>query len=289
MASLLEGLRGKRVEVRRAERGDKRRLQEMADRNAVLALTHERLKEERSRERRLGALTALEEALGLEGPPMRIEGFDISNLGDENVVASMVVFEGGVAKKSDYRKFSIRTTGGQNDVGAMREALAATLHAGGWRRQGLRPVVRGGAGPGAHRRWQGTAGRRGGGAAARPVWTRWCRSSRWPSARRRCSCPGRPDPLELAADDIGVLLLRRVRDEAHRFAVGFHRAKRAVETTSFALGSTAGCRGDAQAGDTAALRVAGALLAGHQGGAGGGPRSAGQGGKGGACVCPQDG
>ena len=77
------------------------------------------------RERRLGALTALEKALGLEGPPMRIEGFDISNLGAENIVASMVVFEGGVAKKSDYRKFAIASTDGQDDVGAMREALFA--------------------------------------------------------------------------------------------------------------------------------------------------------------------
>ena len=54
---------------------------------------------------------------------MRIEGFDISNLGGEDIVASMVVFEGGAAKKSDYRKFSIKTTAGQDDVGAMREVL----------------------------------------------------------------------------------------------------------------------------------------------------------------------
>ena len=123
LASFLEGLRGTRVEVRRAERGDKRRLQELAEHNAALALAHERLKEDRSRERRYGALTALEQALGLESVPMRIEGFDISNLGGEDIVASMVVFEGGSAKKSDYRKFSIKSTAGQDDVGAMREVL----------------------------------------------------------------------------------------------------------------------------------------------------------------------
>ena len=67
LAAFLEGLRGTRVEVRQAERGDKRRLQELADQNAALALAHERLKEDRSRERRYGALTALEQALGLDG------------------------------------------------------------------------------------------------------------------------------------------------------------------------------------------------------------------------------
>ncbi len=87
------------MEVRQAERGDKRRLQELADHNAALALAHERLKEDRSRERRYGALTALEQALGLDGVPMRIEGFDISNLGGEDIVASMVVFEGGIRQE----------------------------------------------------------------------------------------------------------------------------------------------------------------------------------------------
>jgi excinuclease ABC subunit C len=236
---LLEGLRGKRVEVRQAERGDKRRLQEMAQRNAVLALTHERLKEERSRERRLGALTALEEALGLEGPPMRIEGFDISNLGDENVVASMVVFEAGVAKKSDYRKFSIRTTGGQNDVGAMREALLRRFAQDGSRDKECDPsfeavpdvvLIDGGKGQlnaalGALRE-----------SGLDSVVTVISLAKR----EEEVFVPWSDDPLELSADDVGVLLLRRVRDEAHRFAVGFHRARRASQTTSSFLNQLPG-------------------------------------------------
>jgi excinuclease ABC subunit C len=234
VASLLLGLRGKQVNVRRAERGDKRRLQEMADRNAALALTHERLKEERSRERRLGALTALEEALGLEGPPMRIEGFDISNLGDENVVASMVVFEGGVPKKSDYRKFSIRTTGGQNDVGAMREAL-------------LRRFTRQGGGSAEYDPSfeavpdlvliDGGRGQLGAavGALQEAGLDSVVAVISLAKREEEVFVPWSADPLELSADDVGVLLLRRVRDEAHRFAVGFHRAKRAVETTSSLL------------------------------------------------------
>ena len=124
LAEFLQRLRGTRVDVRVAERGDKRRLQELADRNAQLALAHERARQERSRERRLGALSSLQECLRLSGPPVRIEGFDVSNLGDENIVASMVVFEGGAAKKEHYRKFTIRSTAGQDDVGSMREALA---------------------------------------------------------------------------------------------------------------------------------------------------------------------
>ena len=103
LSTFLEGLRGTKVNVRTAERGDKRRLQELADRNAALALEHDRLRAERTREHRYGALTALQEVLGLAGPPMRIEGYDISNLGPEHIVASMVVFEGGVPRKSDYR------------------------------------------------------------------------------------------------------------------------------------------------------------------------------------------
>jgi excinuclease ABC subunit C len=239
VAALLEGLRGKRVDVRRAERGDKRRLQEMASRNAVLALTHERLKEERSRERRLGALTALEEALGLEGPPMRIEGFDISNLGDENVVASMVVFEGGVPKKSDYRKFTILSTGGQNDVGAMREALLRRFASDGVANkeydssfEAVPDLLLIDGGKGQLSAAVGALREVGLGSVVKVI--------SLAKREEEVFVPWSADPLELPRDDVGVLLLRRVRDEAHRFAVGFHRARRAVETTNSLLNQLPG-------------------------------------------------
>ncbi len=234
VALLLEGLRGKRVQVRRPERGDKRRLQEMAGRNAILALTHERLKEERTRERRLGALASLEESLGLEGPPMRIEGFDISNLGDEDVVASMVVFEGGLPKKSDYRKFSIRTTGGQNDVGAMREALLRRFAVRGRTDGEYDPsfeavpdlvLIDGGKGQ------LNAAVEALREAGLDSVVTAVSLAKR----EEEVFVPWSPDPLDLPADDVGVLLLRRVRDEAHRFAVGYHRARRAADAASSLL------------------------------------------------------
>jgi excinuclease ABC subunit C len=232
LASFLEGLRGTKVEVRKAERGDKWRLQELAERNAALALAHERLKEDRSRERRYGALTALEQALGLEGVPMRIEGFDISNLGGEDIVASMVVFEGGAAKKSDYRKFSIRSTNGQDDVGAMREVLLRrfTRARGGPAAQDYDPsfeavpdlvMVDGG-------KPQLGAAR----GALRELGLEEAVSVIALAKREEeVFVPWSPDPLGLAEDNLGLLLLRQVRDEAHRFALGYHRNRRTAKTT----------------------------------------------------------
>ena len=234
LAALLQGLRGKKVQMRRAERGDKRRLQQMADRNAALALSHERLKEERSRERRLGGLTALEEALGLEQAPMRIEGFDISNLGDENVVASMVVFEGGVPKKSDYRRFKVRSTEGQDDVGAMREVVLRRFTRGEEQAQAYDPsfeavpdlvLIDGGKG-------QLNAALS---ALQEAGLDQMVTVISLAKKEEEVFVSWAPDALELPADDVGVLLLRRVRDEAHRFAVGFHRTRRAAETTSSLL------------------------------------------------------
>ena len=108
VADALSSRRGAPVEVRVAERGDKRRLRELAERNARLALAQDRLRRERRRQQRVDALAALQEALGLDELPVRIEGFDVSNLGPEHTVASMVVFEGGAPKKAHYRKFKVR-------------------------------------------------------------------------------------------------------------------------------------------------------------------------------------
>ena len=108
LAEALGERRGTAVEVRAAERGDKRRLRELAERNAKLALAQDKLRRERRRRERTEALSELAEAVGMDEVPIRIEGYDISNLGPEHTVASMVVFEGGAPKKSDYRRFRIR-------------------------------------------------------------------------------------------------------------------------------------------------------------------------------------
>src|SRR5204862_6143804 len=108
LAEALADRRGAPVEVRHAERGDKRRILELAERNARLALDQDRLRSEHRRVQRIESLEALQRILGMETIPMRIECFDISNLGAEHTVASMVVFEGAAPKKSDYRRFGIR-------------------------------------------------------------------------------------------------------------------------------------------------------------------------------------
>src|SRR6478609_1567906 len=128
------------VEIRAAERGDKRRILELAERNARLALDQERLRSERRRQQRVEALDGLQQALGLDTIPLRIECFDISTLMGTNTVASMVVFEGGAPKKSDCRRFKVRfdmdgngnrggagTVGQPDDFAAMEEVLSRRL------------------------------------------------------------------------------------------------------------------------------------------------------------------
>src|SRR4051794_14464498 len=131
LAEALSSQRDAQVEVRVASRGDLRRLRELAEKNANLALARDRLRREHRRQQRVESLSALQEALELERVPVRIEGFDISNLGETHTVASVVVFEGGAPKKSDYRKFGIRgedgNGGGPDDFAAMSEVLSRRL------------------------------------------------------------------------------------------------------------------------------------------------------------------
>jgi len=122
----LSDQRGAPVEIRHAERGDKRRIFELAERNARLALDQDRLRSEHRRVQRIEALEGLQKELGMEQIPMRIECFDISNLGETHTVASMVVFEGGSPKKSDYRRFGIREAA-QDDFAAMQEVLTRRM------------------------------------------------------------------------------------------------------------------------------------------------------------------
>ncbi len=179
LEAALSERRGGAVEVRVAERGDKRRLRELAERNARLALDQDRLRREHRRQRRVESLANLREALGMQELPVRIEGFDISNLGGEHTVASMVVFEGGATKKADYRRFRVRGEGegdgdrsGPDDFASMEEVLAQAdeplSRAGGHlaaRRQARRQL-RLAALAGRDRRWQGPALGRDAGAAS---------------------------------------------------------------------------------------------------------------------------
>jgi excinuclease ABC subunit C len=236
IAEALSERRGSPVEVRAAERGDKRRLRELAERNARLALDQDRLRREHGRARRVESLTSLREALGMEELPVRIEGFDISNIGGEHTVASMVVFEGGATKKSDYRRFKVRgdlraeENGGPDDFASMEEVLSRRI-ARYLEQVDLSPhdgkrdasfaslpslvVIDGGKG-------QLAAGMR----ALRPFAERGVTVISLAKKLEEVYLPGRSAPLDLAADSEASQLLQRVRDEAHRFAIDHHRGRR---------------------------------------------------------------
>ena len=123
LSEYLSIIRGTKVTVRTPERGDGRALCDMANKNAEESARQMKLTSERENKN----IKRITELLSLGAPPHRIEAYDISNIGDESIVASMVVYEGGRLKKSDYRLFTIRSTAGQDDYGSMREALTRRL------------------------------------------------------------------------------------------------------------------------------------------------------------------
>ncbi len=221
--------RGSPVEVRPAERGDKRRIFELAERNARLALDQDRLRSERRRTRRIEALDGLQRSLGMPQIPMRIECFDISNLGETHTVASMVVFEGGAPKKADYRRFRIREAA-QDDFAAMGEVLSRRMSQ--FRAQKeLSPhekefdasfaalpaliVIDGGKG----QLSSGLAELQDFRALGTVVIS-------LAKQLEEVFVPGRPAPLLLPHESAPLQLLQRVRDEAHRFAIEHHRTRR---------------------------------------------------------------
>src|SRR5918995_1424605 len=150
LGQYLSELRGSRVEVRAPRRGEKRRLQELAQQNAELALESDAAQSERTRLRRIEALEELRETLNLESLPLRIECFDISTIQGQSPVGSMVVFQDAVPKKAHYRQFGVRgLDGGPDDFSAMSEVVSrrvARLRGGGG--EGDDEAVAGGAHPG---------------------------------------------------------------------------------------------------------------------------------------------
>jgi excinuclease ABC subunit C len=237
IAEALSERRGSPVEVRVAERGDKRRLRELAERNARLALDQDRLRREHRRARRVESLASLADALGMEELPVRIEGFDISNIGGEHTVASMVVFEGGATKKADYRRFRVRGelrdpggNGGPDDFASMEEVLTRRLNRyleqvdlsphDGKRDESFASLpslilIDGGKG-------QLAAGMR----ALRPFVERGVTVVSLAKRLEEVYVPGRSVPIDLERDSEASKLLQRVRDEAHRFAIDHHRGRR---------------------------------------------------------------
>jgi excinuclease ABC subunit C len=245
LAELLSERRGARVEVRVAERGEKRRLQQLADENARHALVTEQAATEQKRARRVEALEELREALNLESLPLRIECYDISHAMGQDPVASMVVFPAALPRKADYRKFGIKTAGadsraaeggpgsqpGGDDFAAMAEVISRRF-----------ARLSDGTGEG-HDSSFATApnlvvidGGKGQLSAALAAMQAYDlpRVAVIALAKRieEVFVPGESEPILLSRHNPGLQLLQRIRDEAHRFALGFHRQRR--ESRGFA-------------------------------------------------------
>jgi excinuclease ABC subunit C len=241
LAEALAQRRGAPVELRVPERGDKRRVLELAERNARLALDQEKLRSEHRRAQRVEALERLQQALNLDALPLRVECFDVSNLGGTHTVASMVVFEGGAPKKADYRRFTLRegTEGVPDDFASMEEVLSRRF-AQFVRQHDRSPhdedydasfaalpnvvVIDGGKG-------QLQAGLR----ALDGFRERGVAVVSLAKRIEELFVPGRAAPIVLPHDTPELQLLQRVRDEAHRFAIGHHRIRRDRAMTTSVL------------------------------------------------------
>jgi excinuclease ABC subunit C len=228
---LLADRRDAPVELRHAQRGEKRRIYELAERNARLAVEQDKLRGERRRQQRVDSLNDLRGALELDALPVRIECFDISNLGATHTVASMVVFEGGAPKKSDYRRFKIRKLDGrQDDFAAIGEVLSRRMA------QFLEQRDRSPHDPARDTSFaalpgliviDGGKGQLASGVAAlgRLIEEGVVVVS---LAKRleEIYVPGRGQPIVLPRESQALQLLQRIRDEAHRFAIEHHRVRR---------------------------------------------------------------
>lgn len=245
----LHGLRGSRVTLRVPRRGDKRALAETVKRNAQDALTQHKLKRAGDFTARSAALQSIQEALGLPHAPLRIECVDISHVQGTDVVASLVVFEDALPRKSDYRHYAIREAAGggrSDDVASIAEVTrrrftrhvsdlqnTSLLTAEGKSRKFAYPpnlyVVDGGA-PQVN-------------AAAAVLDELGVSDVAVIGLAKRLEevwVPAEPDPVIMPRNSEGLFLLQRVRDEAHRFAITYHRSKRSKRMTASALDSVRG-------------------------------------------------
>ncbi|NLG55356.1 MAG: excinuclease ABC subunit UvrC [Rhodococcus sp.] len=285
VTEFLSELRGSSVSVRVPQRGDKKALAETVQRNAAEALTQHKLRRAGDFTSRSAALQGIQEALDLDMAPLRIECVDISHVQGTDVVASLVVFEDGLPRKSDYRHYSIREAAGDgrsDDVASIAEVtrrrflrhnrdLAAMRASHGEEAPGAEPVQE-------YQEYSangaGEAAEAGGPAAAIDPKTGRPRRFAYPPnlyvvdggapqvaaaaavldelevtdvaviglAKRleEVWVPGEEDPVILPRTSESLYLLQRIRDEAHRFAITFHRSKRSRRMTASALDGVRG-------------------------------------------------
>ncbi len=238
--------RGSRVSLRVPQRGDKKALLDTVARNAAQSLALHKTRRASDLTTRSVALGEIQESLGLDEAPLRIESYDVSNLQGTHVVASMVVFEDGLARKSEYRRFAIKGLDGTDDIAAIHEVItrrfrryldeqtaAAQASQEALALAGAEPEVRrkfayppnllvidGGPGQVA--------------AAVRALDELGIVDVAVCGLAKRLEevwLPGEDGPVIMPRSSEGLYLLQRVRDEAHRFAITYHRAKRSAAAT----------------------------------------------------------
>jgi excinuclease ABC subunit C len=239
----LSELRGSRVTVRVPQRGDKRQLLETVTNNAREEFTRHRLRRAADHNSRARALNELQEHLGLPEAPLRIECYDMSHIQGSDYVGSMVVLEDGLPKKSEYRRFKIKGVGGNDDFAAMEEVLTRRLTA--YLAERDRPVAER-AGKFAYPpQLLLVDGGKGQLSVAQRVVQELGLEDEIPVAAlakrfEEIFVPGLADAIRIPRQSEALYLLQRVRDEAHRFAVSYHRQLRGKRMTTSVLDDVPG-------------------------------------------------
>lgn len=209
--------KGHKVEIIVPKRGEKKKLAEMVAENAAIFLEQREGAEEREKLRLKKALAELKTYLNLEEEPNRIEAFDISNTQGTESVASMVVFEEGAPKKEDYRKFKIKTVEGPNDFESIKEAVSRRFKRALTQDENFKDLpdlllIDGGKGQLRYAR-----------EALREMGLEYIPTIGLAEEFEHIFVEGKDDPIILPRDSEGLYLLQRIRDEAHRFAITYHR------------------------------------------------------------------
>ncbi len=239
----LSDQRGSKVSIRVPMRGDKRALQQTVTQNASDAFSRHRLKRMSDHNSRARALNELQEHLSLPAAPLRIECYDMSHIQGTDYVGSMVVMEDGLPKKSQYRRFKIKTVDGNDDFAAMEEVLTRRLTS--YLHQRERPIEeRDGKFSYPPQLLLVDGGKGQLGVAVR-VLAELGLSDEIPVASlakqfEEVYLPGRSAPVELPRQGEGLYMLQRIRDESHRFAIGYHRQLRDKRAVTSSLDGIAG-------------------------------------------------
>jgi excinuclease ABC subunit C len=221
-------------------RGAKRRLLDTAATNAAEAFARHRLSRQKDHNARAKALHSLQEVLGLPDPPLRIEAYDISTLQGTNTVSSMVVLEDGLPRRNDYRRFKIRSVEGQDDFASMEETIRRRFKA--YLRELDKPVSEQGrfSYPPGLVLIDGGAGQLGRAVKVLDDLDLDIPVIGLAKKMEEVYLPGRPEPIRIPRDAEALYLLQQIRDEAHRFAITYHRLLRSKSMVDSVLDQVSG-------------------------------------------------